>query len=289
MTVKYETAHDTWSEIITPKGHLFDLRLKEVWHYRDLLLLFVKRDMASQYRQTILGPLWYVIQPLLTTVMFLIVFTKIAKISTDHIPPVLFYMSGIAIWNYFSSCLNNTSGTFVNNTGIFGKVYFPRLVMPLSNVLSNIVKFAIQLGIVLIVALYYAFTDQYAIHAAWHMLLIPVIVVVMAGMGLSLGILISSLTTKYRDLTILISFGIQLLMYVTPVVYPLSYLEQSKYKSFIEWNPLSPMIESFRYGLFGEGIFNIYFFGYSIVFTIVIFFIAIVIFSKVERTFMDTV
>jgi len=287
--VRPERVPDDWSEIITPRARLFDIRLKEVWQYRDLILLFVKRDLTSQFRQTILGPLWHVIQPVLTTIMFLIVFNKIAKISTDNLPPVLFYMSGIAIWNYFSSCLNNTSGTFVNNAGIFGKVYFPRLVMPLSNVLSNIVKFGIQFGIVLIVALYYAFTHLYIIHLAWHMLLIPVIVVVMAGMGLSLGILISSLTTKYRDLTILISFGVQLLMYVTPVVYPLSFLEQSKYRSFIEWNPLSPMIEGFRYSLFGEGEFNIYLFGYSIAFTIIMFFIAIVIFSKVERTFMDTV
>jgi lipopolysaccharide transport system permease protein len=287
--VEAKNSNDNWSEIITPKAHLFDIRLKEVWHYRDLILLFVKRDLTSQFRQTILGPLWHVIQPVLTTIMFLVVFNKIAKISTDHIPPVLFYMSGIAIWNYFSSCLNNTSGTFVNNAGIFGKVYFPRLVMPISNVISNIVKFSIQFGLVLIAIVYYALTGQYVIHADWHILLIPVIVVVMAGMGLSLGILISSLTTKYRDLTILISFGVQLLMYITPVVYPLSFLEQSKYKSFIEWNPLSPMVESFRYSLFGEGTFNIYSFGYSIAFMIIVFFIAIVIFSKVERTFMDTV
>jgi len=286
---KYDNSTEEWSEIITPKGHLFDLRLKEVWRYRDLIFLFVKRDMASQYRQTILGPLWYLIQPVLTTIMFLIVFNKIAKIPTGHMPPVLFYMSGIAIWNYFSTCLNNTSATFVNNAGIFGKVYFPRLAMPLSNILSNVVKFLIQFGLVLIVYCYYVFTGQYMPHAEWNVLLIPVIVVTMAALGLSLGILISSLTTKYRDLTILISFGVQLLMYITPVVYPLSFLEQSKYKNLIEWNPLSPMVESFRYSLFGEGIFNLYFFGYSILFTLIIFFIAIVIFSRVERTFMDTV
>jgi lipopolysaccharide transport system permease protein len=280
---------ENWSEIISPKAHLFDIRLKEVWHYRYLILLFVKRDMASQFRQTILGPLWHIIQPAFTTIMYLIVFTKIAKISTDHLPPVLFYMSGIAIWNYFASCLNNTSATFVNNAGIFGKVYFPRLVLPLSSVLSNMVRFAIQFGLVLAVALYYAFTNQYTIHAGWHILFIPVIVIIMAAMGLSLGILISSLTTKYRDLSILTSFGVQLLMYVTPVVYPLSFLTQSKYKSFIEWNPLSPLVEGFRYSLFGEGSFNMFFFDYSIAFTIVVFFIAITIFSKVERTFMDTV
>jgi lipopolysaccharide transport system permease protein len=282
-------APEGWTEVITSRDHLFDLHLKEVWRYRDLLFLFVKRDFAAQYRQTILGPLWHIIQPVFTSFMFLVVFNKIAKIPTDQLPPVLFYMSSITIWNYFSTCLNNTSNTFIANAGIFGKVYFPRLVSPLSAVVSNIIRFAIQFCLLLFLIVYYSVTGIYTFHTGWNNLLIPVIVIIMAAMGLGLGIIISSLTTKYRDLTILISFGVQLLMYATPVAYPLSFIEKSKYTNFIRWNPLSPLVEGFRYAVLGQGTFNLYFFGYSIIFTIIALLFGVLLFNKVERSFMDTV
>src|SRR6266487_3810399 len=199
-----QTATD-WTEVISPKTRLLDLHLKDVWRYRDLMLLFVKRDFAAQYKQTILGPLWYIIQPIFTTIMFLVVFNKIAKIPTDALPPLLFYMSSITIWNYFSSCLSSTSTTFTTNAAIFGKVYFPRLVMPLSTIISNIIKFAIQFGLLLGMIVYFALSGIYTVHVGLHTLLIPVIVLIMACMGLGLGIIISSLTTKYRDLIVLIS------------------------------------------------------------------------------------
>ncbi len=278
-----------WTEIISPKRGLFDIRLKEVWQYRDLILLFVKRSFASQYRQTILGPLWHIIQPVMTTFLFVILFNKIAKIPTDQLPPSLFYMGSITIWNYFSACLSSTSGTFTANAGIFGKVYFPRLVMPLSAILSNMAKFGIQCALLLGMIIYYSFSGIYTTDIGWHTLLLPVIVLIMAALGLGLGIIISSLTTKYRDLNILIGFGVGLLMYVTPVVYPLSYLEQSKYKVLIEWNPLTPLVEGFRYGVFGVGTFDTGLFLYSIGCTIVFLFLGILIFNKVESSFMDTV
>lgn len=281
--------NEHWTEVISPKAHLLDIRLKEIWHYRDLLFLFVKRDMVSQYRQTILGQLWHVIQPVFTTIMFLIVFNKIAKIPTDALPPVLFYMSSITIWNYFSGCLVNTSATFTTNAGIFGKVYFPRLILPLSIVVSNMARFGIQLGLLIVLIIYYYLSGQYRFHFGVYNLLIPVIAIVMALLGFSLGIIISSLTTKYRDLAVLVSFGVQLLMYVTPVAYPLSYLSQSKYKALIQANPLSPLVEAFRYTLFGTGTFSVSSLLYSIAFTFFAMVIGVIIFNKVERSFMDTV
>jgi len=281
--------NEGWTEVIKPKGHFFDLHLKDVWRYRDLLLLFVKRDFTAQYRQTILGPLWHIIQPLFSTFMFIIVFNKIAKISTDQLPAPLFYMSSITIWNYFSSCLGSTSNTFIANAGIFGKVYFPRLVTPLSTVLSNMIKFSIQFSLLLIMILFYYVRGLYSVQFGLNTLLIPVIIIIMAGLGLGLGIIISSLTTKYRDLSILISFGVTLLMYVTPVAYPLSFLEQSKYTEFIRWNPLSPLVEGFRYAVLGQGTFDLFFFGYSILFAVLAVLCGMLLFNKVERSFMDTV
>ncbi len=277
-----------WDMVIQPKAHLFDLNLKEVWRYRDLLMLFVKRDFIAQYKQTILGPLWHLIQPIFTTIMFLLVFGKIANIPTDGIQPVLFYMSGITIWNYFSSCLNSTSNTFVANAGIFGKVYFPRLVIPLSNVLSNMVKFGIQFLLLLVVMIFYFFKG-YPIHFGINWLWIPVLMIMMAGLGLGLGIIISSLTTKYRDLSVLISFAVQLLMYATPIVYPLSFLKDKSYARWIKWNPMTPIVESFRYALFGKGSFDAASLLYSGGVIVLILFFGLLIFSKVERTFMDTV
>jgi lipopolysaccharide transport system permease protein len=277
-----------WDEVIEPSGKLLDLRLKEVWRYRDLLMLFVKRDFAAQYKQTVLGPIWHLIQPVFTTIVFLFVFHSVAKISTDDIHPVLFYMSGIAIWNYFSSCLNATSNTFVANAGIFGKVYFPRLVIPLSTVLSNIIKFGIQFSLLLAVMIWYGIKDGYFYFSAtW--LLIPVLVVMMAGMGLGLGIIISSLTTKYRDFTVLIGFIVQLLMYVTPVAYPLSFLKEKGYAWVVNFNPLTPIVEAFRFALFGKGSYEPMHLLYSGIFIIVTLFFGMVIFNKVERSFMDTV
>ncbi len=289
MITQEEIHNESWTEVISPKAHLFDLRLKEVWRYRDLLFLFVKRDFIAQYRQTILGPLWHLIQPLFTTLMFLLVFTKIAKIPTDNLPPLIFYMSSITIWNFFNACLNSTSSTFTANAGIFGKVYFPRLITPLATVLSSMIKFTIQFCMLLSVVIYFIVSGQYVFEWSWHILLFPLIVIIMALIGLGAGIIISSLTTKYRDLNILIGFGVGLLMYVTPVVYPLSFLQQSQYKIFIQWNPLSTLVEGFRYSLFGVGSFDIGFFIYSIIFTLFVLFIGVLLFSKVEKSFMDTV
>lgn len=282
-------ANESWDLEIKPKNSLFQLNLAEVWRYRDLMLLFVKRDFVAQYRQTILGPLWHVIQPILTTLMFLLVFGKIANIPTDGIHPVLFYMSGVTIWNYFSSCLTATSNTFVGNAAIFGKVYFPRLVLPLSIVLSNIVKLGIQFGILLLAMVWFAVFKDVPIRFGASWLLIPVLVILMAGISLGLGIIISSLTTKYRDFTVLITFGIQLLMYATPVVYPLSFLSNKSYAWIIHWNPLSGVVEGFKYALFQKGTFALSSLVYPFVFMMIVLLLGSVYFNKVERTFMDTV
>ena len=288
ITATTEQPDEHWDMIIQPNAHLLDLKLKEVWKYRDLLFLFVKRDFVASYKQTILGPLWHFIQPIFTTIMFLLVFGKIANIPTDGISPILFYMSGITIWNYFSACLNSTSNTFVANAGIFGKVYFPRLVIPLSTVTSNLIKFGIQFLLLIAVMIFFAFKGA-PVHLSFSMLMIPVLVLMMAGMGLGLGIIISSLTTKYRDLNILIGFAVQLLMYATPIAYPMSFLKNNKYASWIEWNPLTPIVEAFRYALFQQGSFNAGSLLYSAAFIAVVLFIGLLTFSKVERTFMDTV
>ncbi len=280
---------EKWDLEIKPQASLFDLNLKEVWRYRDLMMLFVRRDFVAQYKQTILGPLWHIIQPVLTTIMFLLVFGKIANIPTDGIEPILFYMSGITIWNYFSTCLTATSNTFVANASIFGKVYFPRLVLPLSIVISNIVKLGIQFGILFLGMIWFALFKNIPIAFGVHWLLIPVLVVIMAGIGLGLGIIISSLTTKYRDFAVLIGFAVQLLMYATPVAYPLSFLKNKSFAGLIEWNPLSPIVEGFRYALFQKGSFDFLSLAYSVVFMFVVLIIGAVYFSKVERTFMDTV
>jgi len=278
-----------WTEILSPKKDLLDLRLHEIWRYRDLLFLFVRRDFVSQYRQTILGPLWHLLQPVLTTVMFLLVFNKIAGITTGNLPAPLFYISSLTIWNYFQACFTGTAATFTANAGIFGKVYFPRLIMPLSVVTSNLIKLAIQFCLMLIFLLYFVVTQQYHFQFGWHILLLPFIIIIMAAMGLGLGIIISSLTTKYKDLSVLIGFGVQLLMYITPVPYPLSYLENKSYSVFIEWNPLSPLVEGFRYSLFGEGMFSVPMLLYSMLCSAVILVVGIIFFNKVERNFMDTV
>lgn len=282
------TKERSWDLIIQPKTRLLELNLKEVWHYRDLVMLFVKRDFIAQFKQTILGPVWHLIQPILTTIMFLLIFTRIARISTDGIQPTLFYMSGITIWNYFSTSLTSTSSTFVTNAPIFGKVYFPRLVLPISIIISNIIRFGIQFLLLLAVMIYYNFKG-YPLVFGFSWLLIPAVILMMAGIGLGLGIIISSLTTKYRDFSVLLTFAVQLGMYATPIAYPLSFLEDKSYKWLIVANPLTPLVEAFRYGLFGKGTFDLHSLGYSLAFMLIVLFTGIIIFNRVEKNFMDTV
>lgn len=279
---------DQWDLVISPKVRLLDLRLMDVWKYRDLLFLFVKRDFVAQYKQTILGPIWHIIQPLLTVAMFLIVFGRIANIPTDGIQPILFYMSSITIWNYFAGCLNSTSNTFTANSAIFGKVYFPRLVIPISVVFSNIVRFAIQFLLLVSLMIYYHF-NGFPFQLTLNWLLLPVLVVMMAGIGFGLGIVISSFTTKYRDFAVLLAFAVQLGMYITPIIYPLSFLNNTKYKWLVELNPLTPIVEAFRYALFGKGTFTILTLGYSAAFMLLVIFFGVLIFNRVEKSFMDTV
>jgi len=279
---------EDWDLIIKPKSDLFEINLSEVWKYRDLMWMFVKRDFAAQYKQTVLGPLWHFIQPLFTTLIFVVVFSRIAALSTDGLPPLIFYLSGITIWNYFSSCLIATSNTFVSNAYIFGKVYFPRLVMPLSVVLSNIVKFGIQLLLLIAVMIWYTVNGT-EIHTGNSFFFIPLILLMMAGMGLGLGIIISSLTTKYRDFAVLVTFGVQLLMYATPVVFPMSAVKSPDLKLWLSINPLTPLVEAFRYGLLGAGSFDAIQLLYSGIFILLLLIFGLFLFGKVEKTFMDTV
>lgn len=283
-----EVELEEWDLVIEPKVGWFAINLREIWRYRDLLFLFVKRDLTAQYKQTILGPAWHFIQPVFTTAIFLLLFNSLASFPTDGIHPVLFYMSGITIWNYFSACLLSTSNSFVANAGIFGKVYFPRLIMPLSTVLSNMAKFGIQLALLLGVMVCYAIKGQ-GFHFGFSWLVLPLLVLMMAGLGLGLGIIVSSLTTKYRDLSVLIGFAVQLLMYTTPVAYPISFLKSKPFASWIGWNPLSPIVEAFRHALFGTAGFQVSSLGYSLFFIMIVLFTGIALFSKVEKTFMDTV
>jgi len=283
---KLHVADEDWSEIIGPSTGLLDLNLKEVWKYRDLLVMFVRRDFVATYKQTILGPLWFFIQPLLTTVTFVIVFGNIAKISTDGVPQVLFYLSGLTLWNYFADCLNKTATVFRDNAGIFGKVYFPRLIIPLSIVVSNLVRFAIQFALFSAIWLWFLYKGN--IQPNIFILLTPLLVILMAIMSLGLGLIITALTTKYRDLVFLLTFGVQLLMYATPIIYPMSALPV-KYAPIIKANPLSAIVETFRYAFTGSGIFNWLYLLYSAVFSIIVLVIGVVVFNKVEKSFMDTV
>ncbi|HNW73999.1 MAG: ABC transporter permease [Bacteroidales bacterium] len=281
------TYPDEWTMIMRPKRSLLDVNLRELWQYRDLITLFVRRDFVSKYKQTILGPLWFIIQPLLTTIMFTIIFGNIAGISTGGIPKVLFYMSGIVGWTYFSTCLNDTSQTFIKNASIFGKVYFPRLALPISVVISNLVSFLIQF-IFLCCFLVYFMIQGSDVAPNLLVLWIPVLVVIMAGLGLGFGIIISSMTTKYRDLTHLVTFGVTLWMYATPIIYPLSEIPE-KFKILVIANPMTPVIETFKTALLGVGEINYLQLLYSVGFMIVLLAVGIVIFNKVEKTFMDTV
>lgn len=277
-----------WDLEVKPQDSLFNLHLKDVWDYRDLVMLFVRRDFVAQYKQTVLGPIWQFVQPILTTLIYLLIFAKIAAIPTDGIAPAAFYMAGITMWTYFSGSLTNISGTFVNNAAIFGKVYFPRLALPVSVVISNMIKFSIQFLLLFVVIIYYNF-NGYPIKISYYLLLIPLLLIQMAALGLGLGVIISSITTKYRDFSVLLTFAIQLFMYATPVVYPLSYLNNKSYKFLITINPLTPLFEFFRLALFGRGTVDLSLVLYSIAFTIAALLIGIVLFNRVEKTFMDTV
>jgi lipopolysaccharide transport system permease protein len=278
-----------WDLVIKPRENIFRLNLKEVWNYRYLLVMFVKRDIVSIYKQTILGPLWFFIQPILTTIVYVVIFGSIAKISTDGLPQVLFYLAGITIWNYFSEILTTTSNTFVTNANIFGKVYFPRLILPLSKVISGLIKFGIQFLLFAGAIIFYIIKGAVVHPDILGILLItPIVLVIMASLGLGLGLILSALTTKYRDLTFLITFGIQLGMYATPIIYPLSTLH-SKYKQVIVANPMSSLVEAFRKVYLGAGELSWAGLFYSFSFTVIVLFAGIIIFNKVEKTFMDTV
>lgn len=276
---------------IESKSSLLDLKLKEVWAYRDLLGLLVRRDFVSFYKQTILGPLWFFIQPLFTTIIFTFIFGNLAGISTDGLPKPLFYMAGITAWNYFADCLTKTSTVFKDNANIFGKVYFPRLIMPLSIVVSNLVRFGVQMILFLLMMAYYYFVVGESFNVTWAIALFPLIVILMALLGLGTGMIISAMTTKYRDLAFLVTFGVQLLMYATTVIYPLSeaFNKYPEYSWLIEYNPMTPIIETFRYGFLGEGSFSWGSLGYATGVTLFFLIFGIVIFNKVERNFVDTV
>ncbi len=280
---------EEWTTVIKPKNKLLSVDFKEIWQYRDLWSLFVKRDIITQYKQTILGPLWYVIQPLMTTIMYMVVFGGIAQISTDGLPQPLFYLAGICMWQYFADCLNKTSATFTANAAIFGKVYFPRLIVPLSTVTSNLMRFVIQFLLFAVVYVYYALFTDVVLHTNWYALLLPVLVIMLAGLALGFGILFSSMTTKYRDLTLLLTFFVQLWMYATPVIYPLSTITNEKLRLLMSLNPLTPIVEAFKYGMLGVGEFSWLGLGYSFLFMTCLLGLGIVIFNKVQRSFMDTV
>jgi lipopolysaccharide transport system permease protein len=276
-----------WTMVIRPQRNLLDLRLGELWHYRDLIRLFVWRDFVSVYKQTILGPLWYLIQPLLTTITFTVIFGRIARLPTDGLPQFLFYMSGTVIWAYFADCLNKTSNTFVSNANLFGKVYFPRLAVPISILISSLIAFAIQFLLFLVFLAYFLLSGSQVQPNIW-ILLTPVLLFMLAGLGLGFGIIVSSMTTRYRDLRFLVSFGVQLWMYATPVIYPVSTIPE-RFRPLIQANPLTPIVETFRYAYLGGGEVNILNLLYSFGFMLVVLIVGILIFNRIEATFMDTV
>jgi lipopolysaccharide transport system permease protein len=287
VTSPHSPTRDDWDLVIRPTTGWFQLHLRDLWRYRDLVMIFVWRDFVSQYKQTILGPLWHLIQPLFMTLLFTLVFGRVAKMPTDGVPPALFYMAGVTCWNYFAECLNRASGTFIQNAGIFGKVYFPRLCVPVSIVISNVIKFGIQFALFLaFTALYYA--KGTPIHPNALVLLTPLLVLIMAALSLGLGIIVSALTTRYRDLHVLITFGVQLGMYATPIIYPISMIS-AKYRWLVLANPMSALVETFRFAFLGCGDFAPWNLLYSGVSTLIILFLGVVLFNHVERTFMDTV
>jgi lipopolysaccharide transport system permease protein len=285
--MELKSSSEEWTLILRPQRSWLDLRLGELWQYRDLILLFVWRDFVAYYKQTILGPLWYLIQPILTTVVFTVIFGNIAQLSTDGLPPFLFYLAGNTVWGYFAACVQNTANTFTGNASIFGKVYFPRLTIPISVVLSNMISFFIRFVVFLVFFGYYLITGV-NIQPNWWVLSLPLLVVLMAGIGLGVGIIVSSLTTKYRDLQQLVGFGVQLVMYATPVIYPISSI-QKNWQWLLLINPMTPVIEMFRYSFLGVSSIDPAYILYSLVFTVVILIVGVLVFNHVESTFMDTV
>lgn len=281
---------NTWLFEISPKNKFFSLNLKEVWQYRDLLMLFVKRDVVTVYKQTVLGPLWYLIQPLFTSITFTLIFNTVAGINTGSVPPFLFNLAGITIWNYFTACLNDTSDTFKKNAAIFGKVYFPRIIMPISIVISNLLKFGIQFLIFIIFYVFYYFQGA-VISLNPTIIFFPLLVALMGILGLGLGMFISSLVTKYRDLSYLISFGVQLLMYISAVMYPMALIHEKmpNYGWLIAYNPLAYVIETTRYMLLNVGQISVLGLVYTVLLTLIVFFTGLLVFNKTEKSFIDTV
>ena len=276
-----------WTLEIKPKRRWLDVDIKGVWRYRDLLRMYVRRDIVTVYKQTVLGPLWFVIQPVFTTIMYMFVFGGLANISTDGLPQPLFYFAGITLWTYFSSVFTSSSNVFTSNAGVFGKVYFPRLVVPLSSAISNLMKLSIQFTIFLVVFFYYWLTVD-TVHPNLYILLLPFLLLLLALHAMSWGLIISSLTTKYRDLTQVVAFGMQLFMYATPIIYPLS-VASPKMQHWLLLNPLTPIFEAFKYGFLGSGMLSWEGLAYSTVFMLVALFYSVIIFTRVERNFMDTV
>lgn len=285
--LQVETDPTNWTMTIEPRRGWLDLRLHELWAARDLVMLFVWRDFVSVYKQTILGPLWYLIQPLLTTLVFTVIFGRIAALPTDGLPQFLFYLSGTVVWSYFAECLNKTSQTFITNANLFGKVYFPRLAVPVSILISNLITFAIQFALFLGFVVYYMLSGAGVQPNAWA-LLTPFLLLIMAGLGLGFGVIVSSLTTRYRDLRFLVTFGVQLWMYATPVIYPVSAIPE-RFQPLILANPLTPVVEAFRYAYLGAGTVNGPMLAYSALVTLIVLFVGLLLFNRTEATFMDTV
>jgi len=279
---------EQWDLVIRPKIGWLDLHLADLWRYRDLMAMFVWRDFVAQYKQTILGPLWHIIQPLCTTLIFTVVFGHMAKLPTDGVPPLLFYLAGVTCWSYFADSVNRTSVTFISNAAIFGKVYFPRLSLPLSHVISSMIKFAIQFALFLAFLIFYC-AQGAPVQPTAAIALTPLLLLLMAGLGLGAGIIVSALTTRYRDLQQLVAFGVQLMMYATPVVYPLSMIGGGSFRWLILANPMTPIVETFRYAYLGSGTLDGMYLCYTAGFTLAVLFIGVVLFNHVERTFMDTV
>ncbi len=286
IKTQMENKNTEWTNVISSEHSLFKLNLKEVWDYRDLVYMFVKRDFVSSFKQTILGPLWFFINPIFTTVVYLIVFGNIANLSTDGAPKILFYLAGVTLWNYFSSSLGGTSNVFVGNAGIFGKVYFPRLVMPITIVISNLMRFGVQFLLFIVVFFYYWYKGE--VTPNWWVLFTPIFILMMSLFALGVGMIFSSLTTKYRDLSMLLTFGISLYMYATPVIYPTSMLS-AKIQPYAKYNPLTGIFEGFKYAWMGVGEFHPIMLVYSSVIILILLAIGTVIFNKVEKGFMDTV
>lgn len=281
-------SEDYWDLVIEPRSSLFQIDLKEIWKFRDLLRMFVKREIVQFYKQTILGPLWFFIQPLLTTIVYMIIFGQIAKLSTDGKPQILFYLSGVVLWNYFADVLNNTAATFRENAQLFGKVYFPRIIAPAAKAISNLLKLLIQLGLFFAIYSYMVVTGQFEFSISWTVLLLPLLILILFNLGMGLGMIVTSMTAKYKDLIFLITFGVQLLMYATPVIYSLQTIEGTRYYPFIAYNPLSPVIEIFRNSLLGGNI-DFTMLGYSLISSLVVFILGLLIFNKTEKTFIDTI